>query len=579
MWFFRKKGPPYTLGDQISFSENPLSIKMFHGIRNSDQKEFSIFEFRPKSNPLEQALTQNAIKSWRTIRHPSIPNFIESYDHEGASYVVTEKLLAFDESKISPKEISYAAYTLIDFVSFMHDANGIHGNLKTDSLFLTNGHELKVGGLQWLTINNDGPINTYHKDWLKSISVTNLDPTTADLFFSGTILSSWQKSLPRKTNKYIQKWKNNNGNLPDPKDFLSLPEWKSDNFVQHLLFLRDLPMKDSFERETFFKKLIDYIPNFSPSMCEYLLLPKLLSSLSYAQEPSIIPLIFSLSKSLKTETFDEIIIPNILPLFENKDRSIRVSLLTQITNILPHLNNKTINDRIFPNVVLGLSDSSNTLKASTIISMVHLAPYLNVTNIRNLIRELKKLHSDNEPSIRCNSIVCLAKIAEYIEPEFRNQTLSQCFTKAALDQFPPARKAAIAAWKTTNKYFDKNDVAKVIIPSISHLCVDSCDDVKILALKLFKQYVDELCDGVNLNVEVKEQKKENVQMKNVVVNDVNDGWDNISSNDDDEEEEERKDVKKNVIHRQHKRNDAHNIEIERINGWDEVDWEEEDDFE
>ena len=535
MWFFWKKSSPYTLHDAVfssSAQTKHLAVTLYDGVRNSDHCEFSIFEFKSDASAISEALIQNSVKAWKTIRHPSIPTFIEDYEYENNHYVVVERIKPLDEKSMSLEEVKLAAYTLVEFLEFLKDANCVHGALNRDAMFMTEGNELKVGGLSWMTISGSGPIKNWNNEWKQCVEV-NCDEESADLVMTGELLSSWTKKLPRRAMKYVEGWKGGSVDRADIKKFLDLNDWKNDDFIHNIIFLRDLAMKNSIERDEFFKKMKSCIRNYSPNMQEFKILPELLSSLAFAKESSIIPLIFAIEDNVNKDAFSKKVMPVILPLFDSKDRNIRVNLLSQIDKIIPSIPDKVINDSIFPNVIIGFNDSVVTLRAATIVSMVHFAPHLNQNNSRKLIRELKALTSDPEPSIRCNSIVCIAKIAEYIEEEYRNETLINCFSKAARDQFPQTRKASISAWKTCSNYFDKTIIAVNIIPSISFLCIDQCEDIKIHALRTMKQYVDILSEGINLE---KEDKKpiENHQDDKIETNkDINidednddcyDGW-------------------------------------------------------
>ncbi|OHT09682.1 hypothetical protein TRFO_21290 [Tritrichomonas foetus] len=506
MWFFKKKTLPYTLSTQHFAAETPLSYKLFDGVRVSDQKEFSIFEIKPDNSPLQQALAQNAIKIWRTFRHPAIPVFIDSYENDGANYVVTDKILPFDERKLSDSELSWAIYIMTDFVGFLgEDANAIHGNITGSSLFMTYGHELKIAGLHWMTVNGIGPIHDFYSDWCRFTQYATPQPPdgaptySIDVRFIAAYMTQWENRLSRTFAKYAKRWAPNIRNPPSPKSLLALDYWKTDKFMTTILFLRDLPLKDQFDRETFFKNLLDTINIFSVETQEHAILPTLLASLSFAQTPAVLENILAIGKNMGSEAFGQTIVPSLLPLFESKDRSIRVHLLSQIDKLIPHFSPKIINENVFPNVVLGLNDTVVAVKASTIIAMVPMASHLSINNGKTLLRELKRLQSDPDSSIRCNSVICLAKIAEYIEAEFRVQTLIQCFGKAATDPFGPARKAAISAYRTCNSYFNQQIIATSIMPVLSPLCVDPHMDIRSLAIKAMRDYIEQLSQDVPEN--------------------------------------------------------------------------------
>lgn len=586
MWFFSsKKSPQYKLQNLIFQSESVIQYSLYDGFRISDKKQFSIFEIKiDPTSQIQQALSKNAIKTWKTLRHPAIPVFYDSYENEGNQYVVTEKLLPFNnynskinnlnndtnsqhenpnenpESKVQTEiltddEILWAAHVLTDFVCFLGDtANAIHGCIQSDSLFMTYGHELKIAGLQWMTINGNGPINEYYTYYqnlvldinhyqpdkqiqidpnvtMEEINVTqNRDKTinfysTIDSKFVGLFITKYRLQLPERIVEYGTFWASDYflsfssyyasfGTIPStPKMLLDDPlcwnqytnlnqnenKSKNNEFIYTILFLKDLPLKDADDRSIFFQHLNQILNIFSIQTQEYTILPILISALSYTKSPKEAPLIleviFSIGSNPKIseDSYENIIIPSIIPLFESKDRNIRIHLLKNIDNLINHFSPKLINETIFPNVIIGLSDTISSMKSATIVSMVSLAPKLSKENNKTLIRELKRLqNNDQDPSIRYNSVICVTKIAEFIDEEYRLSTLLSAFTAASKDSFHSTRKAGITGFKVCKKYFSSkfDIISNNVLITLSPLCNDSTIENRLLAIKTMREYLD-----------------------------------------------------------------------------------------
>jgi len=502
MWFFKKKTLPYSLKDEVKTFSGPLMYKMFNGVRNSDQKEVSIFEIKPGSSSLSQALASNMLKMWKSFRHPAIPAFIESYEDNGTQFIVSEKVEVFDRKCFTDNELIWAVHSLVDFLTFLSDsAKAVHGNLVEGSLFMTSGHEICIGGLQWLSIGEQSPIRVYMNEWKSSSGLNDLEipddvpPYAIDAYFVGSMISEWGSKIPRPITKIISKWKQINARMPPPSQLLSNDFWNSDKFSQVLLFLKELPLKDPLEREMFFKGLKDNLHLFSKEMQLNNILSQLLSALSFSPTPAILEPIFALGGSMEGQVFGTRVVPSLISLFESKDRNLRVQLLLQVDSIIPHLDKPTINDKIFVNIIGGMADSVPQLRQATIVSMVPICSQLTISNIRILIRELKRLQSDPDAQIRTNSVICIAKISEYIEEETRSQVLSSAFSKAATDPYHPCRKAAITAYKSTIMYFNNIMIATSCIPSIAKLCVDQNEEVRLASIRLMKQFIDVLWEA------------------------------------------------------------------------------------
>ena len=603
MWFFSsKKTVQYKLQDLIFQSKSVIQYSLYDGVRISDQKQFSIFEIKvDPTSPLQQSLSKNALKIWKTFRHPAIPVFHESYESDGNIYVVTDKLLPFNfnessfnssnsensncnsesqEKILTDNEILWALHILTDFVCFLGDkANAIHGNIQGDSLFITYGHELKIAGLHWMTVNGNGPINEYYNDYenlvldvnhyqesklneiyidpkatLEEISITkNRDKTmnfysTIDTKFIGAFISKYRSQLPERILNYGDFWSSSyflsfssyyatSGNVPPTPKMLLDDDfcWNqfsqsnqnetnngNNEFIHTLLFLRDLPLKEAEDRENFFQNLNRTIKIFSIQTQEYTILPILISSLSYTKSPEETPLILEVifligsNPSISEKSFENFIVPSMIPLFESKDRNIRIHLLKNIDSLIKHFSSKLINEKIFPNVILGLNDTVTAMKSATIVSMVSIATKLNKDNRKTLIRELKRLQAnDQDASIRCNSVICIAKIADTIDDEIRLQTLLSTFSAASKDSFAQTRRAAISGFKLCKKFFISSTeiISNSILTTLSPLCNDASIENRILAINTMKDYLDYLL------IENNSIEKDQISSSNSQIND------------------------------------------------------------
>jgi hypothetical protein len=507
MWLFRKKAAPYTLSTEHWSCTSPISYKLFDCTRNSDKKEFCACEIRFDQSPFQTALGQNAIKNWKAIRHPVIPVFLDSFDDSGATYIITHRLLPFDDAVLSDAELSWAIYVLADFVGFLNDdANAIHGSIGRDSLFMTPGHELKVAGLHWLTIGGSGPLIDF-------ASAYSGDPSSADLRAIATLANQWRTRLPPTVTRACRRFTTSKISA---RSLLAIDHWKSDKFVQYLLVLRDLALKDEFERESFFRALTENLGTFSKALQVHVILPALMSALSYVQSSSILEVIIGVGEIMEKPEFGSSVVPNLVPLFNNKDRNLRVQLLSQIEKLLPYLSPSQLNDKIFGQIATGLSDAAAPLRAATIVAMCPTAQHLNTQNGRTLLRELKRLQGDPEASIRCNAVICIAKIADTIEQENRAPYLVQAIAKAAGDTAAIARRAAVNAWKSCLSHFSPYVVATAVMPALAPLCADAAIEVKVAAIKLMRHCVDVLSEGVPELEEApakQEAPKRNVQIK------------------------------------------------------------------
>ena len=502
MWIFSRKAPPYKILNKVFECNSLLSYSLYDCVRNSDQKNFSIFEVRSNSGDVGKALIQNLIKSFKKIVHPAIPNFIEHYENDGLDYIVTEKITPLKDEILSNTEIVWALYVISDFVFFLKNQKIIHGNIHPISLFMTPGHEPKIAGLEFITSKGEGPISKFYKNFIGVLQNSPLKclqipesynesfANSIDLEFVRYYIFRWSYRLPNELGKYVSNW-------PDAyedeflKSFLEENYWNTDKYMHSILFLKQLPLKEQSEREIFFNDFLDSLSIFSFETQEKFILPILINALLFDQSVSILQIILNIGKCLDDETYDSIISPVLLPFFENKSRNIRIFLLQNIKLLIPkHYSEKIINEKIFPQIVNGFSDTSLSLKSTTIISMVSFSPFLNPFNKKILLRELQKLLNDRDESIRCNTVVCMVKISDTIDEEYRAKKLLSFFLIAIKDSSHITRKAALSGFKTCQKYFPKDVIATTIIPNISPLIIDNEIDNRKLAISTLQSMLE-----------------------------------------------------------------------------------------
>jgi len=108
-------------------------------------------------------LAKNALRKLRALRHPNILKFLDGAETDSTVWIVTEHVRPFvsdlnlpggvaDESKV------YGLLHLATALSFLNkDGSSIHGNIRPEALFVTQGGEWKLGGMEVCTrMDEDG---------------------------------------------------------------------------------------------------------------------------------------------------------------------------------------------------------------------------------------------------------------------------------------------------------------------------------------------------------------------------------------------------------------------------------------
>ncbi|KAM3866510.1 N-terminal kinase-like protein, partial [Diretmus argenteus] len=127
-------------------------------------------------------------------------------------------------------------------------------------------------------------------------------------------------------------------------------------------------------------------------------------------------------------------------------------------------------------------------------SMLLLAPKLNETNLnQELMRHFARLQAkDEQGPIRCNTTVCLGKIAPYLNAGTRQRVLISAFSRASKDPFPASRSAGVLGFAATHNYYSVTESAARILPSLCTLTVDPDKTVRDQAFKAIRSFISKL---------------------------------------------------------------------------------------
>ncbi|EXC29917.1 putative inactive serine/threonine-protein kinase scy1 [Morus notabilis] len=522
---------------------------------NDDGSPVSIFSLSG-SNAQDGHLAagRNGVKRLRTVRHPNILSFLHSTETEtldGSTtkvtiYIVTEPVMPLSE-KIKELGLEgtqrdeYFAWGLNQIakaVSFLNnDCKLVHGNVCLASVVVTPTLDWKLHAFDvlsefdakneassgallqyaWLVGAQYKPMELSKSDWA---AIRKSPPWAIDSWglgcliyelFSGMKLSKTEElrntaSIPKSLLPDYQRLLSSTPSRRlNTSKLLENSEYFQNKLVDTIHFMEILNLKDSVEKDTFFRKL----PNLAEQLPRQIVLKKLLPLLASALEfgSAAAPALTALLKMgswLSTEEFSIKVLPTVVKLFASNDRAIRVGLLQHIDQFGEALSAQAVDEQVYPHVATGFSDTSAFLRELTLKSMLVLAPKLSQRTISgSLLKYLSKLQVDEEPAIRTNTTILLGNIASYLNEGTRKRVLINAFTVRALrDTFSPARGAGIMALCATGSYYDINEIATRILPNVVVLTIDPDSDVRSKAfqavdqfLQLVKQYHDKTNSG------------------------------------------------------------------------------------
>ncbi|AQK99678.1 Protein kinase family protein with ARM repeat domain [Zea mays] len=540
---------PYTIGEPYASAWG--SWKHHRGTSKDDGSPVSIFSLSG-SNPQDRHMVagRNGVKRLRTVRHPNILSFLHSTEAEAADgpamkytiYIVTEPVMPLSEKL---KELNlggtqrdeYFAWGLHQIskaVSFLNnDCKLVHGNVCLASVVVTQTLDWKLHAFdvlsefdanneasgspmlqfEWLVGTQYKPMELSKSDWA---SIRKSPPWAIDSWglgcliyelFSGAKLARTEDlrntaSIPKSLLPDYQRLLNSTPSRRlNPSKLIDNSEFFQNKLVETIQFMEILNLKDTFEKDSFFRKLPNIAEQLPREIVLKKLLPVLASSLEFgsAAAPALTVLL-KMGSWLPADQFNIKVLPTIVKLFASNDRAIRACLLHHINQFGESMSAQIVDEQVFPHVATGFSDTDGTIRELTLKSMLVLAP-----KVSCFYPPVGYLSVDEEPGIRTNTTILLGNIAGYMNDGTRKRVLINAFTVRALrDTFPPARAAGIMALSVTSSYYEMTEIATRILPNIVVLTFDPNSDVRTKAfqatdqfLQIAKQHHEKLNTGDN----------------------------------------------------------------------------------
>ncbi|KAL7146677.1 hypothetical protein ABFS83_06G057500 [Erythranthe nasuta] len=543
------KDLPYNIGEPYSSAWG--SWVHHRGTSKDDGAPVSIFSLSgSNANDGHLVAGRNGVKRLRTVRHPNILSFLHSTEAEtldGNStkvtiYIVTEPVMPLAE-KIKElglegsqrdEYFAWGLHRIAKAVSFLNNdckllrimfsVLQVHGNVCMASVVVTQtldwklhafdvlsefdgNNEASTGPMlqyEWLIGSQYKPMELSKSDWS---AIRKSPPWAIDSWglgcliyelFSGLKLSRTEElrntaSIPKSL---LQDYQRLLSSMPSRRlnssKILENSEYFQNKLVETIQFMEILNLKDSVEKDNFFRKLPNLADQLPRQIVQKKLLPLLASALEFgsATAPALTALL-KMGSCLSAEEYGLKILPTIVKLFASNDRAIRVGLLQHIEQYGESLSAQIVDEQVYPHVANGFSDTSAFLRELTLKSMLVLAPKLSQRTIAgSLLKFLSKLQVDEEPAIRTNTTILLGNIASHLNDGTRKRVLINAFTVRALrDTFSPARGAGIMALSATSSYYDATEIATRILPNVVVLTIDPDSDVRSKAFEAVEQFL------------------------------------------------------------------------------------------
>ncbi|KAK4704408.1 SCY1-like protein 1, partial [Phenoliferia sp. Uapishka_3] len=552
--------PGYTLGERVTSFDGKSIWTQYEGVKKDDSSTVSIFSFEATgaasahSSPADRRslhpLARNALRKLRTLRHPNILKFIDGSETDSAVWIVTEHVRSLAKELSSRDGVSdeskvYGLLHVATALAFLNknDAS-IHGNVRAEALWITQGGEWKLGGFELCTkkeehsgiIWNSGGMlpdarsyaspEVRKSGWgvLKEFDASSLDSYHLHLLlftlFNGPLPPAFSGSsdvppaLPATRGAIpaalFQAWRRLGNPNPRPRlktdVFLELGLgsesagggwWPSNRLVKLSAALEGFSLASESERAGLIRTLkeVDSKAGGASQLPEEFLRYRVLPSLVRAFEfggggPALLPLILSLAAPLPEKEYTASIIQPLIRMFATPDRAMRMALLEGLDKFADKLTNKDVTERVWPHLLTGFGDVVPIIREATVKSILLIAPKLNDRILNNdLLRHLAKAQVDPEPGIRTNTCILLGRLSRLLQPGTNRKVLVPAFARALRDPFVHARIAGLMALMATADCYEKEDLAGKVIPAMSICLVDREKAVRDQGYKAIDMFV------------------------------------------------------------------------------------------
>lgn len=425
--------------------------------------------------------------------------------------------------------VAWGIYTLIQAVNFLHStAKLAHGNLIPESIFVTPGGDWKLSAFHLLTPigirdGATGPSQHFRhferditpKDYRGPeriegrFDAISTSPVHAmDAFAFGVLLPEIYRhygcgtssQLPQKLEKACMRLRTPSiTSRPRILPLSKCPIFSSPH-VTAQKFLDEIATQPIEAKISFWKSLPDLFAKrvLSTRIAKYKILPLLQQTITnlttmdncLTQEISkreclaLMPTLFNTAKShLSKEEFQNQLSPVIELLFKVNDRGVRGAMLGKIGLFSEYLDASTLNRVVFEPMCSGFTDTSAPLRELTLKSAIALVSHLTQPNLEKLTRYLVRMQSDQEDSIRTNTVIFIGKVAPNLSSIARSKLILPAFMRAMTDSFVPCRLAGLKAICACRSLFDEKKLAAEVIPAISPSLADGSSEVRDAAMR------------------------------------------------------------------------------------------------
>ncbi|OKL58970.1 hypothetical protein UA08_05498 [Talaromyces atroroseus] len=491
---------PFSLGDRVDANDTLWTLH--NATKRDDSTNCSVFTFDINANKSRLPLAKNAMRKFRTLRHPGVIKVLDTIETESHIYIVTERVAplswAVKRNSVTEETAKWGIYTVASTLKFINvDASSVHGAVRVSSIYTSESGEWRLGGFDILSSMNDDEaiIYTYgslvpdsarysppeinkggweiiKRNPLAAVDSYGLGSLVYEVFngsFTGADQVGKTTNIPPSMHQSYRRLCAANPKLRlSAANFVEQGKKIGGFFETPLIRLTDdiesMGLKSEVERDQFLNELDSISEDFPEDFFKMKVLPELLKSVEFGGGgPKALTAVIKIGTKLTDDEYASRLNPVIVRLFANPDRAIRTS---GFTDVAPVVREQTV--KAVLTVIGKLSDR--------------------VIN-GELLRFLARTANDEQPGIRTNTTICLGKIAKSLSQGTRSKVLIAAFSRSVRDPFVHARNAGLLAFGATLECFAEDDCASKIMPAICPALLDKEKLVRDQANKTLDLYL------------------------------------------------------------------------------------------
>ena len=220
------------------------------------------------------------------------------------------------------------------------------------------------------------------------------------------------------------------GKRYNPKKLVENSSLFANKLVETIAFLDTLTLKDSIEKEQFFRNLPRVLETLAKAPVERKILPQIAEALEFGSAPAlaVAPMLHA-ARDLADVDFAKKVTPSLVKLFASADKALRVALLEHLHLYVRHLSDKIVEETLYERVATGFTDEDAFLRELTLKSTLLLAPKLSQRAPEP--PETPVQATDRRGTgVRANTTILLGNVAGYLAEATAKRVLLNAFSRA-----------------------------------------------------------------------------------------------------------------------------------------------------